>query len=168
MINSKVRICEECGEIVRRKHIRTIRGKQYCKLCAIQIRKNHRKETLENSEDRDIIKKLTNEMRNKSAKNRRRIKREEKKFLKQSQPLKPKGSKKTILDKNNCYITLEDKQNLFRILLKRGIDSDKAKERISNLIKSQEEIRTKMLNQKKSENEIKIKQQKMLEELWEN
>ena len=158
----KERGCDKCGEIVRFKQIKKINGNYYCRLCAIEIRKNHRKETYENSEDKENIKRLTNELKNRSTIEKRRIRREEK----QSQPPKPKGFKKTRVDKNHCYISLQEKQNLFRILVNRGLDSDDAKERISNLIRSQKELKEKMLNQKKSEKEIKIKQQEMLEELW--
>jgi len=154
--------CDNCGEIVKFKYIKKINGNYFCKLCAIEIRKNHRKETLENSEDKENIRKLTSELKNKSVNEKRR----EKKRTKDSTPPKPKGSVKTRVDKNNFYLTLQEKQSLFRILVNRGLDSDDAKERISNLVKSQIELRERMINQKKSEKEIKIKQNEMLEELW--
>ena len=158
----KEKACDECGKIILFKRIKKINGNYFCKHCAIKIRKNHRKETLENSEDKENIKRLTSELKNKSTIEKRRKRKEEK----QLQPLKIKGSKKTIIDKTNCYISLQEKQNLFRILVNRGLDSDDAKERISNLVKSQIELRERMISQKKSDNEIKIKQNEMLEELW--
>ena len=158
----KEKACDECGKIILFKHIKKINGNYFCKHCAIKIRKNHRKETLENSEDKENIKRLTSELKNKSTIEKRRKRKEEK----QSLPPKPKGSKKTRVDKTNCYISLQDKQDLFRILVRRGVDEEEAKERISNLIISQKEIRERMINQKKSEKEIKIKQNEMLEELW--
>ena len=154
--------CDKCGEIVKLKHIKKINGNYFCKNCAIEIRKNHRKETYENSDDKENIKRLTNEIRNRSAKEKRRKIREEK----QSQPPKPKGSIRTRVDKNNLYLTLQEKQGLFRMLVNRGLDDEEAKERIQNLITSQKELREKMINQKKSDKEIKIKEQELLEELW--
>ena len=156
--------CDKCGEIFRYKHLKKINGNYVCKHCSIKIRKAHRKETYENSEDKEIIRRLTSEIGNKRATERRR----ERKILRleDSTPPKIKGSKKTIVDKNNLYLTLQEKQNLFRMLVDRGVDGDDVKERIKNLVRSQKELREKMLNQKKSEKEIKIKQQEMLEELW--
>ena len=52
------------------------------------------------------------------------------------------------------------------MLVDRGVDGDDVKERIKNLVRSQKELREKMLNQKKSDKEIKVEQNKMLEELW--
>ena len=154
--------CDNCGEIVKFKYIKKINGNYFCKLCAIEIRKNHRKETLENSEDKENIRKLTSELKNKSVNEKRR----EKKRTKDSTPPKPKGSVKTRVDKNNFYLTLQEKQSLFRMLVNRGVDEEEVKERIKNLIENKKELREKMLNQKKSDKEIKIEQNKLLEELW--
>ena len=154
--------CDGCGKKVRIKHIKRINGNYVCKHCSVEIRKNHRKETIENSEDKDNIRRLTSEIKNKSVNEKRR----ERKRIKDSTPPKPKGSIKTIVDKNNCYISMQEKQNLFRILVNRGVDEDDAKERIRDLVRSQKELRERMLNQKKSEKEIKIEQNKLLEELW--
>ena len=70
------------------------------------------------------------------------------------------------IDKNNCFITFQEKRDLFRILMNRGIDPEEAKERIKNLVVKQREIRKEMITQNKSEEEIKIKRQKMIENLW--
>ena len=156
------RECDNCGKKVEFKHIKRINGNYFCKHCSIEIRKNHRKETIENSEDKENIIRLTSEIKNKRF-NEKKI---ERKRLKDLTPPKPKGSKKTIVDKNNCYISMQEKQNLFRILINRGVDGDDAKERIKNLVINQKELRERMLNQKKSEKEIKIEQSKLLEELW--
>ena len=158
----KLKKCDVCGKEDRWKFIVNIKGKFYCNKCKVILRKNHRKETIENSEDKENIIRLTSEIKNKRF-NEKKI---ERKRLKDLTPPKPKGSKKTIVDKNNCYISMQEKQNLFRILLNRGVDGDDAKERIKNLVRSQKELREKMLNQKKSEKEIKIEQSKLLEELW--
>ena len=166
VIERTLRGCDRCGEIVKVKHIKKINGNYYCGECARQIRKAHRKETYENSEDKENIRRLTNELKNKTIYESRRKKREEKLLIKQSQPPKIKRSKKTRVDKNNLYLTLQEKQSLFKMLMNRGIDGDDAKERIKNLVINQKELREKMLNQKKSDKEIKIKQNILLEELW--
>ena len=161
------RECDGCGKKVEFKHLKRINGNYFCKHCSIEIRKKHRKETFENSEDKERIKEIERELRRED--NKKQIeKRKQKRILrlKDLTPPKPKGSKTTIVDKNNCYISMQEKQNLFRILLNRGVDSDDAKERIKNLIRSQKELRERMLNQKKSEKEIKVEQNKLLEELW--
>lgn len=162
VIERTLRGCDRCGKIVRVKHIKKINGNYYCGECARQIRKTHRKETYENSEDKEIIRKLTSELKNKSTNEKRRIRREEK----QSQPPKPKGSIKIRVDKNNLYLTLQEKQSLFKMLVDRGVDGDDAKERIKNLVINQKELREKMLDQKKSDKEIRVKQNKLLEELY--
>jgi len=159
--------CDKCGKKVRIKHLKRINKNYVCKHCSVEIRRNHRKETIENSGDKEIIKELDKELR-KEDNRKQHEKRKQKRILriKDSTPPKPKGSKTTIVNKNNCYISMQEKQNLFRILLNRGVDGDAAKERIKNLVRSQKELRERMLNQKKSEKEIKIEQNKLLEELW--
>lgn len=63
-------------------------------------------------------------------------------------------------------MTLHEKQDWFRILVKRGVDAEDAKERIKNIVEEQRRVRKEMKNKNKSEKQIKIKQQEMLEELW--
>ena len=160
------RLCEGCGKESKRKHLKKIRKNYYCKQCSVKIRKDHRKETYENSDDKERIRELNSELKNKTIFRERRKRRAEKIILNQSQPPKPKGSKKTRVDKNNCFITFQEKRDLFRILMNRGIDPEEAKERIKNLVVKQREIRKEMITQNKSEEEIKIKRQKMIENLW--
>jgi len=158
---AKERECDGCGREALGKHLGRINGKYLCKKCRVSVRKNHRKETLESSEDKERIKEIDRELDRESNK-----KQYEKRKLKNPSPPKIKGSKKTRVDKNHCYITFEEKKNWFRILLKRGLNDDEAKERVNNLVRSQRELVNKMVEQKKSESEIKIKQQELLEELW--
>lgn len=79
---------------------------------------------------------------------------------------KIKGSK-TKKEKTNSYLTLGDRQALLRLLIKRGLNYEEAKERILDLIKYQTQIRDTMKAKNKSEEEIKLKQQRLLEEMWE-
>ena len=62
------RACVKCSEKVKLKYIGRINGEYFCKKCRNIIRKNHRKETYENSDDKDNIRGLTSEIKNKSTK----------------------------------------------------------------------------------------------------
>lgn len=78
-----------------------------------------------------------------------------------------KGSRVTKKKEySSCYLTMTDKQVLFRLLTKRGMDSEVAKERIAELNRQQKKIYDQMKKKNKSDSEIKMKQAQMLEELW--
>lgn len=137
--------CEDCKTPTKNKYLGKVNGKHLCRKCRSEIRKSHRKETM------------------KSQIKLRKISRKHKED-KVSIP-RPRGSyiKKEI---SNAYITKEDRQNLFRILIKRGLEVEEVKERISILLSQQIKVREIMKEKNKPESEIKLKQQKMLEELW--
>jgi len=165
------RECDSCGEKTQRKFLGKINGKYFCKICQREIRINHRRETFENSEDKEEIIKLNREIKNKYQRKRYRDKvgRDVKEYRirNSTEPPIPKGSKQLKKkQKSNCYLTLEEKRNYFRILVKRGIDPEDAKERIKTLIESQKKINEEMKAKGKSEKEIKNKQLEMIEELW--
>jgi len=154
--------CDKCGQDVGKfKFLKKINNIMYCKDCAREIRNNHRKKTIElngiKKELNSIDKKIKKEQNDRYRKNR-------KKYI--SPPI-PKGSKNIkTREHNNCCITFEEKQNFFRILIKRGLDAEEAKERIKQIIEQQRKIRKDMKIKNKSEKEIKIKQREMLEELY--
>lgn len=153
---------DECGgKIERLKFAKKVKGRKLCKKCYRKNLKEHRKETLENSPDKAKIRELENQERREYYR-----KAAERKRQTQAQPQikgsKPECKKTTT----NSYISLQEKQNFLRILVRRGVDFEEAKERISNLIKQQAITRKKMKEQNKSEEEIRIKQQELLEELW--
>jgi len=154
---AKERECDGCKIIMRFKYLGRINGNYYCKKCRFLKKQEHRKETIKSAGIEGELRELKN-----------KINREKESHKKKQKDFKPKikGSKKTRVDKNHCYITFEEKKNWFRILLKRGLNDDEAKERVNNLVRSQRELVNKMVEQKKSESEIKIKQQELLEELW--
>ena len=66
----------------------------------------------------------------------------------------------------SSYLSLQDKQILFRILTKRGLDANTANLRIKNLIKVQNDIKRKIMAKNHKEEEIRLKQQQALEKLW--
>ena len=81
-------------------------------------------------------------------------------------PPVPKGSKKEKKKKKIDFCLRKgERQSLLRLLIARGIDSEKAKERIAGLAESQKELTKKLRKQNKSEEEIKKEQAKLLEEL---
>lgn len=148
------RKCEQCETLTINKHLGKIRGKLLCKKCRIEVRKNHREETINSGDIKEDLRILKNKIASEN-----RIKRKKKTIP------KIKGSliKK---EKSNSYLTKQDRQDLFRILIKKGLTAEETKERISNLIKQQTKIKKQMEVENKSESKIKIKQQKLLEELW--
>ncbi len=152
----KERECDGCGNEFPLKKLGKIRGKYLCKKCRTDTRENHRKETIEMSK------------RAEKGYQEAEKKRERRKAVDITEP-KIKGSKKaTRKEKSQSYLTFHERQDLFRILVKRGIDSEEAKERIQNLVDEQEKIRNKMKQKNKSDEDVKQKQQSMLEEMWQN
>lgn len=159
----KKKICEQCEQVEKRK-LYKINGLNLCSKCHREIRKNHRKETLENSDEKEKIKKLNREIKNKYARERYR-KRHPKKEKVSSPPI-IKGSKNDKKkEKSNSYLTFQEKQILFKTLIKNGIDEEEVKQRIKELVESQKFIRRKMIEQNKSEEEIKSKQRELIERL---
>ena len=51
-------------------------------------------------------------------------------------------------------------------MMQRGISFEDSKERIDDIVEEQKRIRDVMRKKNKTEEEIKIKQKKLLEELW--
>jgi len=76
-----------------------------------------------------------------------------------------KLAKKKI--KSNAYLLFEERKILLGILMRRGMDFEEARGRLDKLVKEQIRIREKMKAKNKSEEEIKEKQEQLLEELWE-
>ena len=152
--------CERCGVEKKVKYLGKIRGELLCKECRRKVRQSRRKETIKESgigeELKNLDRKIARSYRRKSTK-----KIEEAPKIKGSTRGKVKQK-----NKSNCYMTMHEKQDWFRILRKRGLTGDEAKKRINNLIEEQKRIRTEMKDKNKTEEQIKIKQQEMLEDLW--
>ena len=148
MKNPKEMNCDRCGKTELRRIIgRKINGEYLCKSCKEIKRKEHRKET-----KRNYMKKTFH-----------------KKQYKKDENYKPKIKGSIIKEtktKNCCYFTFHERQALFRSLLKKGLNEEEAKERISSLIESQKVLKEKLSKQKVSEEVIKQKQTELLEELW--
>ncbi len=160
------RDCGSCGDTTPIRRLGKIKGKQLCKKCRVQVRKNHREETknLSSEEERNKIIELSKKQKAEYQKaHYKKIRKE-----KQSEEIPViKGSKQSNKKlKSNSYLTFEDRKQLLRILMKKGLDFDGAKERLSEVLKEQERIREVMKEENKSKKQIKIREQELLEELW--
>jgi len=177
--------CDDCGEELESlKKAKRINGNKFCKYCYKKLIETRRKDLIDSDselkEDIRILKnKEAREYRAKKLGIERPIGRPptenkaEKKgyipkryYIDNSEP-KIKGSKEdTKKEKSNAYLSLGEKQNLLRILMSKGVNFEESKERIKNLISEQARVRNEMKEKNKSEEDIKTKQQEMLEELW--
>lgn len=159
--------CNICGrEVCKLKQLHRIKDIFYCDSCYKEKRKEHRTETLNNSKDKEKIIELE-----------KQIKRESnlKSYVRRNGHLprtyihKPRGFDVKLVPKvkgeedkkqkikSSAYLSLEEKQNLFRILLRKGFSEEEAKERIKKLLQQQKEVREFMKSQNKSEEEINKK-----------
>jgi len=162
------KVCDNCKELRQRKFLGKIRGKYYCKKCRAEIRKNHRKETIEITGIKPELSRLKQKINKERGYGRKCYeKRVGHKVREKNYLPKIKGSKfAKPKEKDYCFLTPQEKNLLYASLIRRGLDSKEAGERIKNLMESQEELRMKLKGQNKSEKEIKIKQKELLEELW--
>ena len=160
--------CDKCRELTQIKHLGKIHGKQLCKKCRIEVRKNHREETItQTSEDerekiRELSKKQKAEYRKAYYEKNKKLKQSKSKEI----PIIKGGKLEKKKQKSNSYLSKEDKQQLLRILMKKGLYFKEAKERLNNVVEEQSRVREIMKAKNKSEEQIKIKQKEMLEELW--
>ena len=182
MVNGKIQTyCDNCKtDVGRFKYLKRVNGNKYCKECYKELKKNHRKETIETFGIKKELSRLKLKATIESSGgiekyNEYRRKRYEKKigrtpraYNRYSDEPKIKHSKiDSKKPKSNSYLTMQEKQNWFRILVKeRGLDAEEAKERISSLVSQLNFVRKKMSETNKSEEDIKIKQAKLIEELW--
>jgi len=167
--------CDNCGEKTRVKYLGKIRGKMLCKKCQRKLIKNRREETIEKSGIRNELRELKNKNHREKGYSKKayakKVGRKVRIYTKRDQenPPIPKGSTSGKIKqkyKSESYLTFHEKQALLRMLVKRGVDFEGAKERIKELVKSQRKLREKLKQQNKPDKEIKLKQQKLLEELY--
>lgn len=164
--------CDSCGELTSRRELgRRVRGEYLCKKCKKERRLNHREQTIDNAGIKDELREMTSKIAKERGYSKKAYVKKKgspvRKYLDNGGVPIPKGS--NILTKKkqtDCHLTFQERQSLFRILIKRGIDGEEAKERIQRLADSQRELGRKLREENKSESEIEIKQQKLLEELW--
>lgn len=155
-------ICDRCNiNVELQRELKRINGKKLCNDCYIKNRKERRKIVLrESPEDYEAIREIERK------KSRERYRKKHSKIEKIPYEPKIKDSTKKVLNKSNSFITIQEKQCLFRMLLNRGIDYDEAKERVKELVKEQKRINNQMKENNKSEKEIKERMSSLLEELY--
>ena len=148
-------ICDQCNEEVSSyKSLRRIKddndNKIYlCGDCYRMKRLERRKKILE--EDKPKIK----------------LKRISHKEEKSTEPPVPKGSKsKNEIKKSYSFLTFQESQMMFKSLIKKGYTYQESKRIMNEFQRRLLDTRKKMKKMNKSEEDIKIKQNKMLEELW--
>jgi len=167
--------CDECGlEVDKIKYLKKIKDKRYCKECYKENRGKHRNELLKIDK---TLKEDLNKIKREDPRTKEYVK---KAYLKKTEGIvkrrnqkrdtkvpRIKGSKEERKsNKSNSYLTHEEINSLKRMLSNKGLSWEEIDERIENLINSQKEIRRSMKEQNKSEEEIKSKQQILLQELW--
>ena len=159
--------CDRCNlEVGGFKYLKKINGERICRKCYNKNRMIHREETIELDGAKDDLRMLRNKAMREYYRKRVGAIRKPGRPRSVSAP-KIKGSKsKHKGPKSYSYLTLHEKQDLFRMLIDKGCNAEEAKGRIKDLIESQKEQRRSMKMKNKSESQIKIKQQELLEELW--
>jgi hypothetical protein len=162
--------CDNCGDKKENKHLGKIRGKLLCKKCRTEIRLNRREETIEKSGIKEELRLLKNkEAREYRKKRIGTIRKPGRPKINKGYEPKIKGSvrgKVRQKNKSESYLGFQESQILLKILIKRGLDFEEAKEIIANTKKELSNTRQKLKNMNKSEEEIKTKQQQMIEELY--
>ena len=130
MMGSKIVYCSnnECGNPIRFKHAKKIKGKYYCGKCAIEIRKEHREETIRMSGIGEELRELDNKIKNESSKKYRQTKKKEKIVLDREK--KRPTSKKRGFKTSNMCMTLAEKQALFRKNIAEGMTYEEADKRV--------------------------------------
>lgn len=164
----KFKKCEECGKESKTKDLGRINGKLLCKKCQRAVRLKHREQTIKEAGIGEELKALKIKAQNESQKKCYKAKKvlawKPKKLVEGIPTIK--DSSKIKKEKSQAFITQNEKKSLYTMLIKRGLESKHANERIKTLIESQKELRAKLKLKNKSEEEIKLNEQKLLEELW--
>ena len=132
----------------------------------LKVRESHREKTINDAGIKEELQELSKKQ--KADYNKAWQKKNRKTKIKESEEApKIKGSKtENKKEKSNAYLTFDEQKQFLRILMQRGLTFEESKERINNLREEQKRVRGIMREKNKSEDEIKQKQQEMLEDLW--
>lgn len=163
--------CDDCKEKFQRKYLGKIRGRCLCRKCRKEVRLSHRKETITEAGIGDDLESLDKELKNiaqrKSYRKRNPFK--ERKII-EGVPI-PKGSTRGKVkqkNKSESYLGFHESQVMLGIIMKRGTSFEDARKEIKRIKNQLRETREKMRMKNKSEEQIKIKMQNLLEELYRN
>ena len=162
--------CDKCGKKTERKHLGKIRGKNLCRKCRKEVRENRRKETMKEAGIGKELTSLEREIKNTSQREyyRKRNPVTKRKKIIDDVPV-PKGSTRGKVKQKNkteSYFGFQESQIMLRILMKRGLSFEEAKESIGAMKEELRTTREKLKKQNKSEEYIKTKEQQLLEELY--
>lgn len=167
-------ICDECSKEVRKqRHLKKLKERHICEECYIKHLKEHREKTIEDAGIKEELKKLDKKIKSDwSEKNKERLREYSRKRYASSKDYEVKRYKQNLpkikpikRTKSNCYLTLQEKQDLFKILIKKGLSYEETTERIKKLVNQLSEVRNQLKLQNK-EKELEISKQKFLEELY--
>jgi len=136
--------------------------KYYCKKCRREIRKNHREETIEITGVKRELMDLDNKIDKERGYPKKAYKKKRENLGKSYNPREEKNKEyippayrkekgyipeikgSTFAkqkEKSNAYLSFEEKKNLLKMLMSRGLNFEEAKERVKQLIISQRLIR---------------------------
>jgi len=151
-MNKKLKpTCDICKKLVDRfKHLKKVKSQYHCLECYQKLRKKHKQETIEPIKEK--IRLLDNQIAKEHRLNylERERKRQREAYHKKKPDSIYYNKDKPIIrikkehlkrQKSNAYLTLEEKQDLFRILISNELTYDEANIRIKELIKNQKELR---------------------------
>ena len=167
------RSCDNCGNEVAHKELgRKIGGQYLCKDCKKKKRLEHRKETIEVTGVKDDLRELSNKINRERGYSRKTYAKRKgspvRSYGEYKKPPIPKGSiQERERHKSEAYLSFQDRQALLSMLMDRGLDFDEAKERINAVVRQQAKIRKDGTTQNKSEENIKLEQQEIQEEMIE-
>lgn len=149
MNKDKLILCSFCGkEKTKREFFGVNRGK-VCKNCMRIKRKERRKRLLNN------LRKTGETRKRRNPKEIERDKKLEEKHKEILPEIKPLKSKRKI---HFNYLTMQERQFLFGLLIKKGLGKEQIKKRINGLCKYMKNTENKLrkeIKNKKEENEIK-------------
>lgn len=164
--------CDGCGDNTSRKELgRKVRGDYLCKKCKLERRLEHREKTIEEEgiggDLRDLRNKIYREKEYGKIAYRKKVGRPVRKYNTDKEAPVPKGSiRKKPKYRQESYLGFQESQILFKILMRRGLDYDEAKDKIKEIKTELKNTREELKKKNKSEEEITQKINLKLEELY--
>jgi hypothetical protein len=151
--------CFNCRDEHRRRNLKRIKDKYYCRSCAKQIREKHREETIEQTGIREELTKLKSKMCRESKAKHHKPKIVHQKAPKRVktasvEPPKPKNSKRKSNYFKIPYLTRAERQILWKKYINQGFSNEEANQKIKEFTDYQTKLFYKLKEQKKTESEM--------------